>query len=62
MKMKFKQFWNNCTKEQKYFLLGASWFVSTVYYVYIPSPIDLIFLILGAFCSYGIGRVMSGGW
>ena len=62
MKMKFKQFWNNCTKEQKYFLLGAGQFVGTVCYVYTLSPIDLIFLTWETFCSYGIGRIMNGGW
>jgi hypothetical protein len=24
--------------------------------------LDVIFLCWGAFCSYGIGRVMNGGW
>lgn len=62
MKMKLKQFWNNCTKGQKYFLLGTGWFIGAVCYVCMPSPIDLIFLIWGAFCGFGLGRVMGGIW
>ena len=62
MKMKLKQFWNNCTKEQKYFFLGAGWLTGAAGYVCMSFPIDFIFLIWGAFCSFGIGRVMNGGW
>lgn len=62
MKKKLKQFWNDCTKPQKYFLLFSGWFIGAGLYIAINGPLDVIFLCWGAFCSYGIVRVMNGGW
>ena len=62
MKKKLKQFWNNCTKPQKYFLLFSGWLIGAVFYIFIENPLDTIFLFGGAICAYGIGRVMKGEW
>lgn len=62
MEKKLSQFWNNCTKSQKYTILAIGYIIGAAIYIATPSPFDLIPLCFGAYCGYAFGRVMGGTW
>ena len=63
MKQKFKKWWNELTKFQKYFIVITAWFINLILYLMIPESWYILkgfHLIISGACG-GIGMAIYKG-